>query len=597
MQYQKLVRHTAVVAAIASSLLGTLSLQAAPIQGSAGMSFYNALSTQGASGDLLSYRNATLNLGAQAPAHQAWNVMYQSSNSKGVANAVTGTVIVPSAAWTGSGTRPMLAYAVGTHGLAQNCAPSLQMAQGSDYETANIVAALKAGYAVVISDYAGYTNNATPTYLAGASQGHAVLDILRAATQIPNVGLSTSTKSVIWGFSQGGQSAAWAAELQPSYAPELKLKGVAAGGIPGDFIRTGAYLDGSTGASFLFGGVIGLAEEYPEGIPLNTLANAQGQAAVTRGKSQCVFESLFELMNDPLSKYTVGNQPYSQLINLPSVNQTLLAQNLGSKRIEVPLYQYHGTADEFIPIDQAVALKKQYCNKFSNVTFDVYPGEHIATQFQAAPYALAWLNDRVDGKIALGTCLTLAAEPKSNANPGGGDFIVSLNEWKLNAKVDLKTLKQTMVLPETSTFTGDTNITGKRLSGALSVPEFTTTLKILGVNTKVTLAIEPVGLTTGSASLNNSGILSVNGMTKVNITIKKLAGISVGSCKTSAPVEFPLSFTGPVSSLGNGNLTFTGTTTFPSIEGCSVSAILSAFMSGSGQNYSFTIEPPAPKRY
>ena len=63
------------------------------------------------------------------------------------------------------------------------------------------------------------------------------------------------------------------------------------------------------------------------------------------------------------------------------------------------------------------------------------------------------------------------------------------------------------------------------------------------------------------------------------------------------PVEFPINFDGPVSSLGNGNLTFTGTTTFPQLKGCGVSAILSAVMSGPGQTYSFTVAPPAPKKY
>src|SRR5690606_15625988 len=144
---------------------------------------------------------------------------------------------------------------------------------------------------VLVTDYAGYTTGSTPTYLAGASQGNAVLDIVRAASQVPSVGLSATAKTAIWGYSQGGQSASWAAERKANYTPDLNLVGVAAGGTPADFITTAKYLDGSNGASFLLGGVIGLAEQYPAAIPLNSLANANGQAAIARGKNECVFEA------------------------------------------------------------------------------------------------------------------------------------------------------------------------------------------------------------------------------------------------------------------------------------------------------------------
>ena len=36
---------------------------------------------------------------------------------------------------------------------------------------------------------------------------------------------------LLWGYSEGGRNAAWAAELQPTYASELPLVAVAAGGV------------------------------------------------------------------------------------------------------------------------------------------------------------------------------------------------------------------------------------------------------------------------------------------------------------------------------------------------------------------------------
>jgi hypothetical protein len=113
----------------------------------------------------------------------------------------------------------------------------------------------------------------------------------------------------------------------------------------------------------------------------------------------------------------------------------------------------------------------------------------------------------------------------------------------------------------------------------------------------VGLRIVPVGDTTGTASLDNDGILHVHGKAQVNITVSSLLGIPFGECKTVTPVDFPLDFDGPISSLGNGGLTFKGTTTFPQIKGCIVSGILTALMSGTGQSYSFTVAPPAPTKY
>ncbi len=574
---------------------------AEPIQGEQGLGFYipPADVNMGNNGDLVSYRTASVSLGDDTPAIKAWNILYRSKDAKGSANFVTGTVIVPVAQWSGKGDRPIVSYAVGTHGLNQNCAPSLQMQQAKDYESSNIIAALKQGYAVLVSDYAGYTTGSTPTYLAGISQGNAVLDIVAAAKQVPSVGLAANAKTAIWGYSQGGQSAAWAAQRQPSYAPNINLVAVAAGGIPGSFLTTAHYLDGNNGSSFMLQGIVGLAQQYPESIPLDTLSNATGKAAINRAKTQCVFQSLFEFMNKDLSNYTEDNKTLDQLLTeQPAIKAVLDSQNLGGQKLPVPFYQYHGQADEFIPLTQSYDLKKNYCSKYSNVTFDLFPGEHIITQFQAAPTVLSWLNDRFNNKtILVNSCLSLKAAPQSTANPVNGNFIVSLKDWKLEASIDLKTLKQTVTLPEDSKFTADSDMTTNRISGTMNVPAFKQSLKIVGLPVQVGLSVKPNGLTSGSVSLDGEGQLKIRGTAYADIIVTSVAGIPIGECKTTSPVAFPLNFDGPISALGSGNLTFNGLTSFPTLRGCSLSAILTTMMSGDGQKFSFNVSAPAPIRY
>ncbi|MDO9238036.1 MAG: lipase family protein [Aquabacterium sp.] len=592
------LRQTILAMPVAALALAVSSACAAPIVGPTDASFYtNPAAVTGLHGDLIQYRTTAANLGAGAPATHAWNVLYQSTDSRGAANAVSGTVLVPTAVWSGTGPRPVILYAVGTHGLAQGCAPSRQFEKGSDYENANINAALKAGYAVLVSDYAGYLIGTKSTYMSGQSQGNATLDIFKAALSIPSVGISSAAKVGIWGYSQGGQSAAWAAEQLSAYAPEINVAGVAAGGIPADFIQTAHYLDANLGASFLASAVSGLATQYPKGIPINLIASNEGKAELAKLNTECVFTALFDLQNKSLSSFTIGDQPLDDLLGLETVNATLLAQGLGKQKVTVPLYQYHGQADEFIELNQDLALRKYYCSVGTNVAFDVYPSEHIVTQFQAAPNVLSWLGDRFAGKAAQSTCANTAAEPTTTANKGGGNFVVSLKSWPLTASVGLKTLKQTVYLPATSTFSAETDITGKTLNGKLSVPDFKQSLKIIGLGSQIGMKVTPVGATTGTASLDNDGQLHVHGTAYADITITSVSGVPVGTCKTVTPVAFPLNFDGPISSLGNGGLVFTGTTTFPQIKGCIISAILTSMMSGAGQTYSFMVAPPAPVKY
>ena len=562
------------------------------------LDFYAPPSTlpDGVHGDLIKCHEASLIIPG-APEFNAWTVMYHSTDALGNANVVTGAILIPQEAWNGSGERPIITYAVGTHGLAQECAPSLKMAQGIDYENSNYAKVLHEGYALLVSDNPGYTTGDIPTYMSGIAQGHAVLDIIGAALQVPETGLSEDAEVAIWGYSQGGQTAAWAGQLQPVYAPSIDRVGVAAGGVPADFFEVSDYLDGNNGSAFLLATVIGLWSQYPDGIPLEDLINDEGAEAVNLGLSTCVFEALFAFMNTELSNYVNGHMSLEELLAIPSVYDTLVTQELGNSDIEVPVYLYHGTADEFIPLEQSLDLKVKYCESFVNTTYAVFSGEHITTQFQAAPYVLEWLGDRFDGKFTMGTCFTMKERPVSTANPVDEDFIVSLNEWPLAARLHLKTLMQYVTMPEESTFSADTNMTTQTINGDLYIPKWAATIQVL-IPLKVRMEITSAGPMTGTASIDNDGQLHIHGHAYVNIKITaagltNYTGIPIG-VRTKEPVDFALNYDGPLSSLGDGTMTFAGETRFPSMTGGMLAPLFTTLMSGSGQEYTFTVSPPDP---
>ncbi len=72
-----------------------------------------------------------------------------------------------------------------------------------------------------------------------------------------------------WGYSQGGGAAASAAELAPSYAPDLHVVGTYAGAPPADLKELFPYADGSAlvgAVGYALNSVITTYPEFEEAI-------------------------------------------------------------------------------------------------------------------------------------------------------------------------------------------------------------------------------------------------------------------------------------------------------------------------------------------
>ncbi|CAM5496693.1 lipase family protein [Streptomyces abikoensis] len=328
---------------------------------------------------------------------KAWHITYRSTTARGAPDVVSGTVIVPQDGRTGP--RPLITYAVGTVGLADHCAPSAGFPRGTTAEAGLIQLLTQRGWAVAVTDYEGLGTPGPHTYTVGRSEGHAVLDAARAALRLPGTGLAPDSPVGIMGYSQGGQAAGWAAELHDSYAPELDVKGTAAGGVPADLLAAAAYNDGRIGAGLILMGSIGQDAAYPE-LDLASYLNDKGRAKVAFLREHCVAAATVAGLFTRISDVTVRN-PLQQ----PDWQRVLHSSDLGTHAPDRPVRLYHGTKDELVPYDSAALLRAAWCAKGTTVDWRPLPqGGHGSSVIAEAVPAANWLADRFAGKPAAGTC-------------------------------------------------------------------------------------------------------------------------------------------------------------------------------------------------
>ncbi|MGC0403917.1 dienelactone hydrolase [Streptomyces sp. SAI-126] len=365
-------------------------------------------------GTVLACRSVTLSQVPGSIAMSAWKVLYSSTDNQGRPAAVSGTLAVPSAPWTGAGPRPVVAFHPGTLGLGPQCAFSKQLAGAfqDEYEGDNVAALLKAGYAVAATDGPGYLDGQTHRYVAGTDSGHALLDIARAAPAVPGSGLSRQARVGLWGYSEGGAASLWAAQLAAGYAPELKVVGDASGGIPGDLRQVAAALDGGAFSGFLADAAVGIQAAYPA-LPLDSLLNDQGRQAVRTAKSVCLVGTVTALAGRSIKDLTTAGLTLDQLYRQRGsdgrtwgdvLDAQKLGVDLGTYKITFPVLQYRGALDEVIPTATEDAVRAAYCAAGVSTGWKIYPGDHLLADNQAVGDVVSWLGDRFAGKAARSDC-------------------------------------------------------------------------------------------------------------------------------------------------------------------------------------------------
>jgi pimeloyl-ACP methyl ester carboxylesterase len=204
---------------------------------------------------------------------------------------------------------------------------------------------------------------------------------------------------LVFGHSQGGQSALFAGELAASYAPELKVLGVAAAAPAADVEQILPLAGSIRGAAgYLVMGAEGLHAAYPDADPaavLTPAALAKADVATT----QCADAALQAFGG------TTGTVLAHDPLSIPVIQQLLHENSAGNRPAGAPLLVVQGSADTTIPQALTDMWTTKACAIGDTVDYMVYPGAtHSSVIAAARSDVLQWLADRAAGTPAPSTC-------------------------------------------------------------------------------------------------------------------------------------------------------------------------------------------------
>ncbi len=271
-------------------------------------------------------------------------------------------------------------------------------------ETALFVPFLAAGYSIVISD----TQGQTADFAAGPEYGTNTLDSIRAAIKSPAVTLSSSAKVGLIGYSGGAIATEWAAELAPTYAPDLNknLLGAAYGGTLVDPDHNLPYVGGSS----IWAGVapmalIGVARSY--GIDLNPYLNDYGKSLVPKFQTASIINVLGQYPGlkwtdfikpeyaDPhhIAAYVNAANKVIMGRNTPKIPM-LVGQGTGGELEGTPASPIYGKGDGVMVAGDVRTMLRGYCSKGVKVQYNEYGGSHVTSALEWLPQAISWTFDR-----------------------------------------------------------------------------------------------------------------------------------------------------------------------------------------------------------
>ncbi len=327
----------------------------------------------------------------------AYRILYHSLSLTGADIAVSGMVVVPGGPAPASGF-PIVSWAHGTTGLADECAPSV-----GGYLSIPLLSSLLDNHDIVAAtDYEGLGTAGIHPYLVGQSEAQGVLDAARAARSL--VGPSASNKVAVLGYSQGGQAALFASQIAASYAPELSLAGAASVSPVtslDEFVPAGADAGGDQTAVYAVMALDAWSDTYG-----NLSLSSELTPAALRHASTITTECSGPLAAEYDS--TAAAQLFAQgWAQNASLQSDVVQNEPGRFPTATPLLVVEGTMDTLTPYSTVSTFVSDALCRSEDDTVQyltVAGAGHDGAMVEAEPAIQQWLEDRLGGKPPSDTC-------------------------------------------------------------------------------------------------------------------------------------------------------------------------------------------------
>ncbi len=336
-------------------------------------------------------------------------ITYRSRGVRGEPIVVSGYALLPAGEPPKSGW-PVLAWAHGTTGVAETCAPSGDFPGGPvhDYQVLMEQALdwwLAQGYAVVATDYQGLGTPGGHPYMDATSQLHTVGDSVRALHRLRPGAFSSDW--LVMGHSQGGAAALAVAAKGQQDVPELRLRGAIAAA-PGGF-RYSAILEylranprPPLGVALFFPIMLEGAEVADPGLHVDRLVSADMQPLLTLARSRCMSELREEVRTAPASIFKPD-------ANLAPLGAYFDRQGIEHMAPRVPVMLVQGSADALVDARGTAAYYQQRCKAGDTLYYRDVPGGDHRASLAATPQAAKAFLAQLDGQRSLSSCAALPA--------------------------------------------------------------------------------------------------------------------------------------------------------------------------------------------
>lgn len=322
-----------------------------------------------------------------------YRLLYRSRAPDDTPIAVSAVALVPTLPAPVQG-RAIVAWAHPTSGVEPQCAPSLARARFRDIQ--GLAALLAQGNIVVATDYPGLGTPGPHPYLVGISEARAVLDSVRAASALP--GAQAGRRYAVWGHSQGGHAALFAAGIAASYLPESTLVGVAVAA-PATALDTLLRDDAGSDGGRNITAMTLWSWHRVYGLPLDDVLQPSAAPSMNALAAECI-ETAYDLVERKWS----GRRLKRQFLSVPDIAAVapwtrLLQENIpGLPPASLPVFIAQGEADTLVRPAVTAAYRQRLCDQGSPVRWVSLPkvGHGFIARDSAAA-ATGWIGDRLAG--------------------------------------------------------------------------------------------------------------------------------------------------------------------------------------------------------